>query len=61
VQGETLTDLRRNLIDDLSIRPCEDYKRECLLSSKVLEYMGQVSHAYDGTQCTKWGDIEDFE
>jgi hypothetical protein len=57
VQGKRLTGERMNLIDDLSIRPCEDYKRECLLSSTGLEYMGQVSHAYDGTQCRKPCDV----
>jgi hypothetical protein len=50
--------ITQNLIDDLSIRPCKDYKRECLLSSKGLEYMGQVSQTLDGTQCTKWGDVK---
>jgi hypothetical protein len=33
---------RFNFIDDLSIRPCEDYKRECLLSSQGLEYMDKL-------------------
>jgi hypothetical protein len=59
VRGEGLASkLHNNVIDDLSIRPCEDYKRECLLSSKGLEYMGQVSQTLDGTQCTKWDDVK---
>jgi hypothetical protein len=61
VQGEDSNKLTTNLIDDLSIRPCEDYKRECLLSSKGLEYMGQVSQTFDGTQCTKWGDVKEYD
>jgi hypothetical protein len=58
VQAEILIELTINVIDDFSIRPCEDYKRECLLSSKGLEYMGQVSQTFDGSQCTKWGDVK---
>jgi hypothetical protein len=58
VQADKLYGLSRNSIDDLSIRPCEDYKRECLLSSTGLEYMGLVSQTLDGTQCTKWGDVK---
>jgi hypothetical protein len=61
VQGKRLSFRNFNMIDDFSIRPCEDYKRECLLSSIGLEYMGQVSHTIDGTQCTKWGDIKENE
>jgi hypothetical protein len=42
-------------LDDISIRPCADFKRECLLSPSGSEYMGAVSTSVSGDKCTNWG------
>ena len=41
-------------IDDLSVRPCHDFKRECLLSAFGYEYMGNLSHSAFADECSTW-------
>ena len=46
-------------IDDFSIRPCEDFKRECLLSTDSLAYMGTASiSTYKNRTCEPWRNYE---
>ena len=48
-------------IDDFSIRPCEDFKRECLLSSNTMLYMGRASTTVNNVTCEPWRFYDDVK
>lgn len=43
-------------IDDITIRPCTDFRRDCVLSAIGAEYMGPTSHGADGDECEYWNN-----